>query len=1172
MEFAFRSWPLRWKMLALLLAASALPLAAAAAVAFLNARKTINEDAVALLSARAEQTASDVDEFNYSMLRAASRFANSPALLRYYTLPPEARAAALPDLKKEMASYTEVDPRLRGLFITSDLGEVVAATETQLEHQQVGKRPTVMNALQGQNVISELHLSQQNTGSVPTFSYGVPIRTPDNKVVGALVMLARAESLWELVRSANGRAGDGSFSVVYNSNGIRIAHSFNDLELFRPSQPLSPDLIEQLVGEARFGDKTRELLTHPSLSPTEYAKTRDGASLDRFETYSPANQKDNLAVGVRLTSTKWILFCMVPVASVQAPVQRLLRATAMASLALIVLALLFGLYFSAKIIAPLRKLTLAADALRAGDTTVRAGLETGDELGRLGRSFDAMADTLAQRREDLEAQVRERTEELKRQNRALELRTDELSARQVRDIAFGRALESLAGGGDRKAALEGALRVAADYLKVLLLAIYRVEGETLVPVAQTGIGAGLQSIPIPAAGHVADALKSSSPISVTLPEDTSFRFDLALAAGKPRVLSLLRFTVNERNLGLLAIGTDHPLSLPALSFIQELLAPLGLTVARGELLDETRRQNDELGLGNEKLRQQAAALSEQARRLLTQQRELEAKSLEVQRADQAKSEFLANMSHELRTPLNAVIGFSELLLDDRERLEPQHVRFTEDILQSGRHLLSLINAVLDLAKIEAGRVTLEIESLQPQAELEMACSLVAPLVRQKRARVTQDIRTLRTVRADQRQLHQILLNLLSNALKFSPDDSEITLEAEDLGEMICFRVRDQGPGIEPGTLSQLFKPFVQGESALVKRHHGTGLGLAITKRLCEQQGGTIEVQTELGRGSTFSFTLPAGATTAQPLPYSASTTAAQQRPAQALPMPSAPAPLPIPSAPPPSLQPVAPIAPRSQMPSGKVLVVEDDASNARLLRAHLEGAGLTVQIASTAREALEACGKLKPDAILLDLILQHGDDGIDLLRTFKARHETKSIPVLVVSVLPARHRVIELGAAEFFLKPIDPKGLLAALERCLREPAPQPEAAPGRGAVVLVVDDYETNRELARMLLERRGHRVILAENGKQGVDLARLERPQVILMDLAMPVMDGFEAAREIRGSPETAKIPLIAFTALAMRGDEERALRAGFDGYLTKPINKTALDQVLARVLPKEPASVVS
>jgi signal transduction histidine kinase/DNA-binding response OmpR family regulator len=1170
MEFAFRSWPLRWKMLALLLATSALPLAAAAAVAFLNARKTINEDAVALLSARAEQTASDVDEFNYSMLRAASRFANSPALLRYYTLPPEERAAALPDLKKEMASYTEVDPRLRGLFITSDLGEIVAATETQLEHQQVGKRRTVMNALQGQNVISELHLSQQNTGSVPTFSYCVPIRTPDSKVVGALVLLARAESLWELVRSANGRAGAGSFSVVYDSNGIRIAHSFNDLELFRPSQPLNPDLIEQLVGEARFGDKTRELLTHPSLSPTEYEKTRDGASLERFETYSPANQKDNLAVGVRLTSTKWILFYMVPVASVQAPVQRLLRATSMASLALILLALLFGLYFSEKIIAPLRKLTLAADALRAGDTTVRARLETGDELGRLGRSFDAMADTLSQRREDLEAQVRERTEELKRQNRALELRTDELSARQVRDIAFGRALESLAGGGDRKAALEGALRVAADYLKILLIAIYRVEGETLVPVAQTGIGAGLQSIPVPAAGHVADALKSSSPISVALLEDSSFRFDLALAAGKPRVLSLLRFTVNERNLGLLAIGTDHPLSLPALSFIQELLAPLGLTVARGELLDETRRQNDELGLGNEKLREQAAALSEQARRLLTQQRELEAKSLEVQRADQAKSEFLANMSHELRTPLNAVIGFSELLLDDRERLEPQHVRFTEDILQSGRHLLSLINAVLDLAKIEAGRVTLDIESLQPQAELEMACSLVAPLVRQKRARVTQDIRTRRTVRADQRQLHQILLNLLSNALKFSPDDSEITLEAEDLGEMICFRVRDQGPGIEPGTLSQLFRPFVQGESALVKRHHGTGLGLAITKRLVEQQGGAIEVQTELGRGSTFSFTLPAGATTAQPLPSSASTIPAQQ--SQALPMPSAPAPVPTPPAPPPSPQPVAPIAPRSQMPPGKVLVVEDDASNARLLRAHLEGAGLTVQIASTAREALDACGKMKPDAILLDLILQHGDDGIELLRTFKARHETKSTPVLVVSVLPARNRVIELGAAEFFLKPIDPKGLLAALERCLREPSPQAEAAPGRGAVVLVVDDYETNRELARMLLERRGHRVILAENGKQGVDLARLERPQVILMDLAMPVMDGFEAAREIRSSPETAKIPLIAFTALAMRGDEERALRAGFDGYLTKPINKTALDQVLSRVLPKEPATTAS
>jgi len=1162
MEFAFRSWPLRWKMLVLLLCASALPLAVAALIAFNNARGVIDQDTVALLTARAEQEANSLDEFNASMLRAATRLASSPSLLRFYALPVEQRAAAMPDLKAELAIYAEIDPRLRGIALVDAAGEIFAATEPQLEHRQIARRKTFQTAMQGENVVSELHISRAELGSVPTFSYGVPVRGADGKVIGVALLLARAAALWDLVRASNGKAGEGSFSVVFDANGIRIAHSFNDQELFRPAQTLSPELLESMVADNRFGERTRELLTNPSLAPLEFERTRPGASLAPFESFSPANGTQNLAVGQRLHSAPWTLFTLVPIATVKAPIKRLLKETAIASLMLIALALVGGLAFSARILSPVRALTRAADALRAGDPSARANVTEGDELGRLGDSFDAMATSLAQRREDLEAQVRERTEELKRQNRALELRTEELTTRQLRDVAFGRALESLAAGGELGPAVEGALRIAADYLHALVMVVYRCEGSSLVPVAQVGVGNGLGPLPIPQAGHAADALRQSKPVSLELPEDSAFRFDAALASGRPRSLSLLRVAVNERSVGLLAIGAAQPLSLQALAFAQELASPLGLTVARAELLQESRRQNQELERNNDKLREQAAALSEQARRLLAQQNELEAKTREVQRADQAKSEFLANMSHELRTPLNAVIGFSDLLLDDRAKLEPQHVRFIEDILQSGRHLLSLINAVLDLAKIEAGRVTQSLEALAPAAELATACDLVAPMAKKKGARISQTVKTAREVRADRQQLQQILLNLLSNALKFSPDGSEVRVEVVDAGAWIGFRVSDVGPGIDDAMLGRLFTPFVQGESALVKRHQGTGLGLAITKRLVEQHGGTIEVQTHLGRGTTFSFTLPA----VGPYPESGMGTSAPPKSdpslralvSTATTQPQAPATAPL----------------TSVRLYGRVLVVEDDASNARLMRTHLESAGLTVTTAATAQEALEQLQRDRPAVIVLDLLLSGGIDGFELLRRLKSTDATKRIPVFVVSVMPARERVLDLGGVDAFIKPIEPRVLLAAIERVLVEPPASPpppasDAAPSSGATILVVDDYETNRELARMLLERRGHRVLLAVNGKQGIEIARSERPSMILMDLAMPVMDGFEAARDLKADPLLAKIPLVAFTALAMRGDEERALRAGFDGYLTKPINKAALDKMLEKILSPAPGA---
>jgi PAS domain S-box-containing protein len=673
---------------------------------------------------------------------------------------------------------------------------------------------------------------------------------------------------------------------------------------------------------------------------------------------------------------------------------------------------------------------------------------------------------------------------------------------------------------------------------------------------------------------------------------------------------------------------------------------------RRKLEDVLRAQTIELQAQNEELK----ALGEE---LQAQQRELETQNLEVERASRLKSEFLANMSHELRTPLNAVIGFSELLLEEgRDTLTPTHVRYLEDILGSGRHLLSLINDMLDLVKIEAGRVTLELEPLAPGGCIAEAAAVIQAAAKKKAIAVEKAVKTGSLVRADTAKMRQILLNLLSNAVKFSPAGSSVEVGAEDAGELVRFWVRDRGHGIAASLLPHLFQPFVQGENPLVKRHEGTGLGLAISKRLVEQHGGTIEVASTVGAGTTFTFTIPRW-TGAVPGPAPAETA-------------RAPSPPPAPSE-------------ASRRPL--VVLVEDHAPSAELMRAWLAETGYQVVDARRASDALSLIERLRPSLVVLDLALD-GEDGHRVLETLKAQEATRAIPVVIASARDDERRGIALGAIDYFVKPLDrtsfvrrlseivsprPKNggpklllidddptvgtllrpgleeqgyrlsvattgregldlarggtfdllivdimlpdisgfevvetlasdektrdvpvivltaadltaadrvrlakharalgekgdltrdaLLAAIRRATSKTAARARRATG--PKVLVVDDHDLNLELARAILERMGLAVLAAHDGESALALVRAEKPALVLMDLAMPVKDGYTACRELKADPETRGIPIVALTALAMRSDEEKARAAGFDGYVSKPIDRALLEKAVRAFL---------
>jgi signal transduction histidine kinase/DNA-binding response OmpR family regulator/HAMP domain-containing protein len=1132
----FRDLPLRSKGLALLLVASVLPLVITALIEFRWSSARISASAIERLRDRGRQLAGDLDSFNSSLLNGADQLSVAPALRKLLEAPKD--TALEMDVQRLFEALQRMDGRLRGVTLLNAQGVAVAASEPAMRGQAYAFRAYFQQAMKGTHLISDMYFAVPETRAIPSIAYAAPVHADDGRVLGVAVFYAYASAFWNVVQAADGGAGQGSFSVVYDNRGVRLAHSFDEKEVFHPGGLLSPGEVLAMEREQRFGSRTRDLLEHPFPMHDEFVRARGEGGDDLFRGVSPTNSLENVVATMRLKSAPWTLFSLMPVSSIDAPVRQLVQDTALGSIVVVVLALVAGTIMTSRMLAPVGAISGAAAAIRRGDLEARVPVESRDELGRLGEVFNDMAASLRTARSDLEHEVASRTAQLKQANEDLAHRNEAFEAGQSRDLAYSRALTALSADGPLAPAVTGALREVEATLGRLILACYRVDKQRLLPLANVGAGGMLS--PVNIAGHVAEALEGKRMVVTELPSDSIYRFEVALASVPVRHVALIPLTVGDRTIGLLAAGAGGPMSPQTLSFLAELAVPLALTLGRYEMREKTERYAFDLAGRNEQLREQAAELNTRSQEVLAKQKELEAKNVEVERANRLKSEFLANMSHELRTPLNAVIGFSELMLEERAELKPSHRVYVDDILSSGRHLLTLINSVLDLAKIEAGKLTLDREPLLPEEQIRNASTLLFAVAQKKRIRVLGEGHGAARVSADRAKLQQVLLNLIGNAIKFSPDGSTVHITARNEGPYVRFSVHDEGPGISDAVARELFKPFVQGETALSKRHEGTGLGLAITQRLVEEHGGAVEVQTKEGRGSTFSFTMPLAS--------------------------SAPAVAPMPAAA------QAPAAAREvHLKSVKdspplILVVEDDPSNARLLRAHLESDGYQVSLASTAQEAIDIADKQRPQLVLLDLILRNGEDGLTVLERLRRLPVMAKVPVVVVSVLPEKERSLEAGAVAFFLKPIDPPTILNALSQLLSRPRPGPVsgAFPNERppkATILVVDDHEVNRELARSMLERRGYRVLLARNGKEGCEVARAERPALVLMDLAMPVMDGYEAAKELKADVGTMRIPLVALTAMAMLGDDEKASRAGFDGYLTKPLERAALEDALQR-----------
>ena len=484
--------------------------------------------------------------------------------------------------------------------------------------------------------------------------------------------------------------------------------------------------------------------------------------------------------------------------------------------------------------------------------------------------------------------------------------------------------------------------------------------------------------------------------------------------------------------------------------------------------------------------------------------QLELQSAELAEASQHKSEFLASMSHELRTPLNAVIGFSEVLLermfgDINERQED----YLRDILSSGRHLLALLNDVLDLSKVEAGQMELDPSEFSVRESLSYALSMVRERALEHRVALRLEVEDgVGVVRADELRFKQIMLNLLSNAVKFTPDGGSVEVRVRAAHGDLEVTVSDTGVGIAPDDQQRIFDSFQQG-GRTARKTEGTGLGLTLTKRIVELHGGRLWVKSELGHGSTFGFSIP---------------------------LEDAVAPV--------SLEPGA--QPDDTRPV--VVVIEDDRSSAELMSVHLDAAGLRPVTFGNGTDGLQAIRELNPAAVILDIRLP-GMAGWDVLGAIKGDPRTASTPVVVVSVIHERGRGFALGASDYLVKPVARDDLLAALRRLV----PLPVERSGR-RVAVFVDDDPTALELVRLSLEPAGWTVHTCTEVDEALALIRAHDPAVVLVDLLMPETDGFEVVDMLRSDPQTASLPVVVLTAKTLTTRDRELLDGRIDFVMSK------------------------
>ncbi len=761
--------------------------------------------------------------------------------------------------------------------------------------------------------------------------------------------------------------------------------------------------------------------------------------------------------------------------------------------AAVIVFLLLALWLSRSIIEPITELTQAIARVQAGDLRARVTERSPDELGLLGRGFNAMTASLQKNSRDLEK----------------------------RDIQSGvlQVAQVLAATNDLPHLLDQALEQVLDAAHAQAGAIWirSTEDESLRALVSIGTGSDvLDRVVRPGDGILGRVAQTR--IAYYAPIDTAeapLTIQHWLGDQRPAEVGYIPLSAGPDLVGILTLASVEPFDDRARNLLR---------IASGQLGTAIRD-----AMSHQKLTRQAVELENRNKQLADQQAEIERQNRELRVASQLKSEFLANMSHELRTPLTIVLGFTNTVLRGAQGpLSDEQKDSLRRVYDNAKHLLGLINDILDLSKIEAGQMEIEAESFALAPSLEAIGDNFRPMAGSKglvlRIETGKDVPD--RIVTDETRFRQVVTNLVSNAVKFT-DSGEVVLSARRAGHTaVELEVRDTGPGIAEGDIPKIFDQFRQLDGRTTRKAGGTGLGLSIVKRLVELMGGRIDVRSRVGLGTSFVVTLPTALRGAEP-----------------------------PARIPPTQLPATAAGTAEQPGRQLVLAIDDDEDFLTLLRAAFQDTPFSLRCATSGQEGLNLARQLRPDAITLDVMMPEMD-GWRVLGDLKSDPRTASIPVILLTVLQRKGLGLMLGATEYLTKPVDRDRLI----HVLRQVGPQ----EGTGTI-LVVDDDPDIRQMLDVELRAEGfHRIEKAEDGIEGLRKAREVKPDLIVLDLMMPRMDGFDMAAHLQEDPETRRIPVIVLTAKDLTADDIARLNGHIEQIIQKgAMNVDALIQRLVSIL---------